>query len=106
MKRFLICLCLVAFFLTGCGGEGETSFSGELSPGLDYLRKDAVLYRHTAYQEDLSFTSGEFCALTGAVAELIMEVLFSPFGYRIVTRWRAHHVGQEYLDYMNGDLEE
>ncbi len=46
------------------------------------------------------------CALTGAVAELIMEVLFSPFGYRIVTRWRAHHVGQEYLDYMNGDLEE
>ena len=58
MKRFLICLCLVVFFLTGCGGEGETSSSGELSPGLDYLRKDAVLYRHTAYQEDLSFTSG------------------------------------------------
>ncbi|MBQ5792238.1 MAG: hypothetical protein IIW19_05960, partial [Clostridia bacterium] len=72
MKRFLICLCLVAFFLTGCGGEGETSFSGELSPGLDYLRKDAVLYRHTAYQEDLSFTSGEFCALTGAETSYIV----------------------------------
>lgn len=72
MKRFLICLCLVAFFLTGCGGEGETSSSGELSPGLDYLRKDAVLYRHTAYQEDLSFTSGEFCALTGAETSYIV----------------------------------
>ena len=42
------------------------------------------------------------CALTGAVAELIMEVLFSPFGYRIVKRWKAHNVGQEYLSYING----
>ena len=27
------------------------------------------------------------CALTGAVAELIMEIVFSPIGYRIVTKW-------------------
>ena len=40
------------------------------------------------------------CALTGAVAELIMEILFSPIGYRIVTHWRVHSVGQEYLDYI------
>ena len=38
------------------------------------------------------------CALTGAVAELIMEILFSPVGYRIVTRWKAHSVGREYLE--------
>lgn len=38
------------------------------------------------------------CALTGAVAELIMEVLFSPVGYRIVKRWKAHSVGREYLE--------
>lgn len=42
------------------------------------------------------------CALTGAVAELIMEIIFSPWGYRIVNRWKKHNVGQEYLDYMNG----
>ncbi|MBQ3601193.1 MAG: VUT family protein [Lachnospiraceae bacterium] len=42
------------------------------------------------------------CALTGAFAELIMEILFSPFGYRIVTKWKQHKVGQEYLDYING----
>ena len=42
------------------------------------------------------------CALTGAVAELIMEVLFSPIGYRIVSRWRRYNVGQENLDYING----
>lgn len=42
------------------------------------------------------------CALTGAVAELIMEILFSPFGYRIVTKWRKHSVGQEYIAFING----
>lgn len=42
------------------------------------------------------------CALTGAVAELIMEILFSPFGYRIVTKWRKHNVGQEYIAFING----
>ena len=38
------------------------------------------------------------CALTGAVAELIMEILFSPIGYRITKKWRADEVGKEYLD--------
>lgn len=41
------------------------------------------------------------CALTGAVAELIIEIIFSPFGYRIVTKWQKHNVGQEYLAYIN-----
>ena len=40
------------------------------------------------------------CALTGAVAELVMEIAFSPIGYRVVTRWRANHVGKEYLDFV------
>ncbi|MBE6931227.1 MAG: VUT family protein [Ruminococcaceae bacterium] len=40
------------------------------------------------------------CALTGAVAELIMEVIFSPIGYRIVTGWKENAVGKEYLTYI------
>ena len=40
------------------------------------------------------------CALTGAAAELVMEIAFSPFGYRIIQRWRAENVGREYLDYL------
>ena len=40
------------------------------------------------------------CALTGAVAELIMEVLFSPIGYRITMKWKSESVGKEYLEYM------
>lgn len=42
------------------------------------------------------------CALTGAVAELIMEILFSPVGYKILTHWRRYKVGEEYLTYMKG----
>ena len=38
------------------------------------------------------------CALTGAVAELAMEILFSPAGYKISQKWRADNVGKDYLD--------
>jgi len=38
------------------------------------------------------------CALTGAVAELIMEVVFSPIGYRITKKWRENSIGKEYLE--------
>ena len=40
------------------------------------------------------------CALTGAVAELIMEIAFSPFGYRITKRWQEEKVGEEYLEHI------
>ncbi len=38
------------------------------------------------------------CALTGAIAELIMEILFSPIGYRVTKKWKANNVGKDYLD--------
>jgi uncharacterized PurR-regulated membrane protein YhhQ (DUF165 family) len=40
------------------------------------------------------------CALTGAVAELLMEIAFSPIGYRITQAWREENVGKVYLDYI------
>ena len=39
------------------------------------------------------------CALTGAVAELVMEIIFSPIGYRMVKKWKQHNVGREYLEH-------
>lgn len=44
------------------------------------------------------------CALTGAAAELLMEVVFSPIGYRIVNKWKKQSVGKEYLEMMEGRL--
>ena len=40
------------------------------------------------------------CALTGAVAELVMEILFSPIGYRITQKWQSEQVGTEYFEYI------
>ena len=40
------------------------------------------------------------CALTGAVAELIMEVVFSPIGYKIAKKWKDDSVGKAYFEYI------
>lgn len=42
------------------------------------------------------------CALTGAVAELLMEIVFSPIGYKITKKWKENEVGKEYLEYRSG----
>ena len=41
------------------------------------------------------------CALTGAVAELIMEIVFSPIGYKIIRKWKQKEIGKEYLQYVS-----
>lgn len=43
------------------------------------------------------------CAVTGATLELIMEALFSPIGYKIVTKWKKESVGKEYIDLIRKD---
>lgn len=40
------------------------------------------------------------CALTGAIAELIMEIVFSPIGYRITKKWKSESVGKEYFEFL------
>lgn len=43
------------------------------------------------------------CALTGAIAEVIMQIIFSPFGYRITEKWRKENVGKEYFEFIARD---
>jgi len=45
------------------------------------------------------------CALTGALAELIMEIVFSPIGYAITKKWQAESVGKDYIEFMRKDDE-
>jgi len=40
------------------------------------------------------------CALTGALAELVMEIAFSPIGYRLTKKWQKEEVGKAYFDYI------
>ena len=37
------------------------------------------------------------CSLLGAVLELLMEVVFSPIGYKIVLNWQKNNVGENYF---------
>lgn len=36
-------------------------------------------------------------ALTGAIVELICQIIFSPIGYKVAEKWRQNNIGQEYL---------
>lgn len=40
------------------------------------------------------------CAATGMVAELLVEAVFSPLGYRVCERWRKQGRGEEYFHYL------
>ena len=50
-----------------------------------------------------TFLQCSMCALTGAVAELVMEIAFSPIGYAIIKKWKREKVGEDYLQYINGE---
>lgn len=41
------------------------------------------------------------CALTGMVAELLCEVLFSGIGYSVCRRWKKEEVGKEYFKFTD-----
>ena len=43
------------------------------------------------------------CALTGAILELLCEVIFSAFGYKVVTYMEKNNIGNEYLEYIKGN---
>ena len=62
-----------------------------------------VMYFAPIYWDGFSWTLIQCaaCALTGAIAELVMEILFSPIGYRITRRWQTEEVGKEYLDFIS-----
>lgn len=38
------------------------------------------------------------CSLTGMLAELVCEAVFSPIGYSVLGRWKSEKVGKEYFE--------
>lgn len=47
-----------------------------------------------------SLTQCIVCALTGAVCELIFEIVFSPVGYKVAKSWEKNGVGKEYFEFI------
>lgn len=38
------------------------------------------------------------CSFTGMLVELLCEILFSPFGFRVCRKWASDHVGKDYFE--------
>ena len=51
-----------------------------------------------------TFIQCVMCSLTGALAELVMEIAFSPIGYKITKKWQAESVGKEYFEFVGQDI--
>ena len=45
------------------------------------------------------------CSLIGAALELVLEVVFSPFGYWVCKNWRKQEIGKQYFAYVSGGKE-
>ena len=45
----------------------------------------------------ISFLPTLMFALTGAIVELICQVIFSPIGYKVANNWKEQGIGDEYL---------
>ena len=41
------------------------------------------------------------CSILGALLELVMEIIFSPFGYWVGRNWSKNNVGHDYFLYVN-----
>ena len=79
-----------------------STFIGQFSDNLIFSVIVFVIFA-PIYWDGFSWTLLQCfsCALTGAAAELIMEILFTPLGYKIIKNWKKHEVGREYLDFIN-----
>lgn len=85
---------------------------GDKGKFFDYARRSYVSTVAAQYIDNFAFAlvvSHTFfgwtleqcavCALTGAIVELLCEVLFSVFGYKVLKGWRENGVGNDYLEY-------
>lgn len=41
------------------------------------------------------------CSITGALAELLAEIIFSSIGFKVCRNWEKNGIGQQYIDYLN-----
>ena len=58
----------------------------------------ALVVSHTLF--GLSLLQCMICAVTGAAAELLFEVVFSPIGYNVTKAWERDGVGSEYFRFV------
>ena len=45
------------------------------------------------------------CSITGALAELLCEIVLSPVGFRVASGWEREGVGEKYVQAHAAELE-
>ena len=63
----------------------------------------ALVVSHTLF--GLSLLQCFICAVTGALAELLFEVVFSPIGYAVTKNWEKDGVGADYFAFVSAKEE-
>lgn len=106
----------VAFIVASILNAITNEFVGNISKKDNYLAFTLRTYASTfigQFVDNLVFslivsqvlfgwtlTQCIFCALTGAVVELLMEALFTPIGWKVCKKWKDKNVGKEYLAHI------
>ncbi len=71
-----------------------STFLGQFTDNIVF----ALIVSHTLF--GLSLLQCFICAVTGALVELLCEVVFSPVGYAITRNWEKEGVGKEYFEFV------
>ncbi len=80
-----------------------STFIGQFIDNLIFAVPTFMLFMpllHPDWNIKWTFLQCVTCSITGAVFELLCEVVFSPIGYAITNVWRKQEVGKAYFDYI------
>ena len=77
-----------------------STFIGQFADNLIFATLTFMAFAPIYWGFDWSFLQCVTCSILGAIIELVFEVIFSPFGYWVVKRWRRNDVGKSYIEFM------
>ncbi|MBR5409079.1 MAG: VUT family protein [Clostridia bacterium] len=73
-----------------------STFIGQFADNLVFAVMLFMVFAPAFWGFSWTFTQCVGCSLLGAALELVMEVVFSPLGYRILRAWERDGVGEAY----------
>ena len=112
---YIVCGSMLAFIVSSITNNTLNSFIGKLTHTNGFRSYAARTYISTAIGQFIDnfvfalVVSHQFfgwsmlqcvtCSVTGALVELLCEVVFSPVGYKVCKQWESENVGQSYIDF-------
>lgn len=80
----------------------SSTFIGQFTDNLIFGTLTYVCFAPIFWGYKLNFIQCLGAAISGALIELVFEIIFSPIGYKICSRWEVNNIGLEYIkNYKN-----